>query len=329
MAFFKPIQSGLKQAKVSFDLGPYVNAYQQGRNSPQYQQIRAELFTQLTGVVGDLHWEDILNKATEGLEIEEAENIRNSPAAEMIDYSFVEILKNSLDEALAGYYETEGERPASITLTIDIDNETNPNQVSIKITDSGRGFPDDFLAQVQTAEARDAYIHESGSFSQKAEHDDRAESFGGRGRGLRIFAAAEQNLTLDTSGIYEDTRADPPPTIASSLMFDNQLDDEGHIIGAEIILTTPMPSRGATPVSIAETGTIAGISSDNEADNEIQRIKQRVQNIKGKLSSITNRLEEGGTPPTTGLPPMLDVDFDDDDSDNDRSDDDNFSPRNQ
>jgi hypothetical protein len=231
---------------ITLDLSLYIETYEKayGVSRPvgpeqddaitQFERLTIEMYGQLEGVLGQIHWIDALDLATQNLEQSQKDDIAQSPAARMMDNSFIEIIKNSMDECVSRYYDSNHSVKPMMQLGLDVDNTSNPDQVLIQITDAGRGFPDSFLSKVNTQQNRDTYVNTSRG-SQKQKQMDRPPLFGGQGRGLRILIAAEDGDVLERSGkrIHRFTKPE-----VSSIEFDNIIDTSGHVQGAQITVTT-------------------------------------------------------------------------------------------
>ena len=275
--YFTLTANHVKQATLTVDLASYVEAHREhGRQSPEYQTIRNDLVNYTSVLLAGGLWMSIREALTEGLEEDEKNAIENTPANKMLENNFTEILKNSIDVALDDYYESGKE--AHVTLGIDIDNTTSPDLTAISITDSGSGFPKAFRDKVETLEGRTRYMQEEEG-SKKRARPDRAEYFGGRGLGLRHFAANEQGLLLE----FANTRKMDETPKEANLCFRNGTDATGQITGAQIVLTTSnvyQPKtvvmrealqaerdKGPSPVSVAHSG-LGGLQIDTEFDDD-------------------------------------------------------------
>lgn len=185
---------------LSINLQAYVDSFY--RNETQYKQLQKELIQQVTGFDATSFWYDMLEMAIkDGVDEELAAVIRESPASKFLDESFIEIVKNGMDELLLGCSQ-EGKSPQlDLNLRIDL-TEMEHNRIGMIITDNGRGFSPSFLSKIKTAENIKHYIDHKGSGKQTfnenpaaLESDDEAEMgvfpalFGGAGRGLRILMA--------------------------------------------------------------------------------------------------------------------------------------------
>ncbi|MDF1683353.1 MAG: hypothetical protein P1U36_01725 [Legionellaceae bacterium] len=239
------------QVDITLNLSFYIEAYEKAygyQRSPgksqadaiaKFKQQSLELSGQLTGLTGQMHWLDALRLATEDWEPSQQDAVAQSPAARMMDNSFIEIIKNSMDEVISMHYDSTPRKPPIIQLTLKIDNTSYSNQISIQITDSGRGFPDSFLDKINTPSRRATYVNASRG-SNKTTHHDRPPLFGGQGRGLRILIADENGDALERSGQRVHRFIKPE---ISSVEFINALDAFGHCRGARITVTTSIEPR--------------------------------------------------------------------------------------
>jgi len=233
---------------ITLDLAPYINAYEKAHNpnvraphrqaiaAAAFDELKTDIYDQLDGISGQMHWLDALTLATQTLDKTLQAAIEASPAVDMMENSFIEIIKNSMDEAVSSHYESNQE--PIIKLSLEIDHASHPDLISIQITDSGHGFPETFLEKVNTPEARDTYVNTSRG-SNREKHSDRPPLFGGQGRGLRILIADEDGDVLEHSErIHRFTKPD-----VSTVELSNAEDGDGHIKGAQITLTTSIQPR--------------------------------------------------------------------------------------
>ncbi|MDF1683354.1 MAG: hypothetical protein P1U36_01730 [Legionellaceae bacterium] len=304
---------------ITLDLSSYINAYEKAYGSQisesddqtktvaEFKKISHNIHKQLDGISGQIHWIDALEIATHNLEPSHQDAVAASPAARMMDNSFIEIIKNSMDECVTKYYDSNKVAKPCIQLAMDIDNTSNPEQVSIQITDSGRGFPDAFLHKVSTPSNRDTYVNTSRG-SPKEKCKNRPPLFGGQGRGLRILIADEEGDMLGHLGqrIHRFTK----PEI-SSVEFNNLMDINGHVQGAQITVTTSIEPR-------------------EDLSLRIHKIKEQLQDNRRSNATPSPTDSVATTHESTSSrdsPPMLDLGFlDDEDQDEDFDDDNNFSP---
>lgn len=295
---------------ITLDLSLYIETYEKAYGGrlvgpeqddaiTQFELLTIEIYRQLEGVLGQMHWLDALDLATQNLEQSQKDDIAQSPAARMMDNSFIEIIKNSMDECVSRYYDSNHSVKPMMQLGLDVDNTSNPDQVLIQITDAGRGFPDSFLSKVSTQQNRDTYVNTSRG-SQKQKQMDRPPLFGGQGRGLRILIAAEDGDVLERSGqrIHRFTKPE-----VSSVEFDNIIDTSGHVQGAQITVTTSIEPQKTANIkeqlhSVMRVGATPSPSGSEATTNE---------------SPSSSR----------GSPPMLDLGFLDDEEEEEGN---RFSP---
>ena len=226
----------INSVKVTIDMRPYIVAYQEyklkqylgnsKRNEKEvYFNLKDKLRNRLTGLSGDLLWEQVLELATDGLSSTEIEIIRSSPASSFMDNSFVEIIKNAMDEAILGYYQSL--HNPRIELHINLDVQTDPHNISITIDDTGRGFSRKFLGNVATPDKRHHYVEQTNRTSRDAHPTDIPELFGGANRGLRILMAACEGDELEKAGVRNSKYVKPE---ISDIVFRNKTDGSGAII---------------------------------------------------------------------------------------------------
>ncbi|MDF1828138.1 MAG: hypothetical protein P1U39_07645 [Legionellaceae bacterium] len=276
---------------ITLDLSAYIEAFETaGRVT--FKNVSEDIHAQLTGIPGQMHWEEALSLATQHLTPEQHDAIENSPAAKMMNNSFIEIIKNSMDESIAKYYDSNRREKPRIQLALDLDT-SNPKQISIQITDSGRGFPSSFLDNVSTQKNRDTYVNTSRG-SDKEKKRDRPPLFGGQGRGLRILIAEEEGDVLERSG--KRTRRFTKPEI-SSVEFNNVTDQYGRVQGAQITVTTSLEPREMLSWKA------------NKIKQQLQQ-EMRENATPSPTDSIATTHESIGS--SRGPTPMLDLEFLDD-----------------
>ncbi len=235
--------------ELHFDLTKYVRAFDKemsakgeaakAQAAKEFNEIFASIHFSFEGLSGATYWERALTMATEGLTPDQISATKASPAADMMENSFIEIVKNSIGEAIERYYDSNKTIPAEITLSLDIDATTHADKVVIQVTDSGRGFRDkEFLEKLNTEKGQKDYVDKShGSVRRRLL--DRPPLFGGQGRGLRILIADKDGDALEESGrVHRFTK----PQV-SRIAFGNVLDESGGIKGAQITLTTSIEPR--------------------------------------------------------------------------------------
>ena len=177
---------------IALNLQPYIDSHnaKDEKGCKRYREVFSEV---IQGAGGSIFWQETLDTAIktaikEGrLNTEDAAFIEHSPACEFMKSSFVEIMKNVMDEAILGHYH-EG-RNAQIEMHLNIDI-SSPDQITLTISDTGRGFLPTFLAKNATTEGKEAYIKETGSHKAPSADKKLPKLFGGAGLGLRILMAA-------------------------------------------------------------------------------------------------------------------------------------------
>ncbi len=233
-----PIQPGV--AVVTVDMGPYVDAYrdyqtkkrerimsqtQEKQVALEYTTIRATLADSVNGLSGGLLWERFIEEATLGLSETRAQTIKTAPAAEFMRNSFVELVKNIMDEAVLGYSPIAH---SPIELKMTIDDETDPDAITLTFEDTGRGFPNDFLRKTATPSEMEMYIDEAGSKKKAEKQSDSPTLFGGAGRGLRMLMAnVVYGDDLVKAGVREPRYIKPE---VSAITFDNIPDGTGAVM---------------------------------------------------------------------------------------------------
>lgn len=235
---------------IIVDISAYIHAFEKAyltdlpaENNQhaikEFKKLSHKIESELTGLSGELHWLDALSLATQNLNPKQQEVIKKSPAADMMNVSFIEIIKNSIDECIARHYDSNGSASLWMQLSLVIDSTSIPDQVSIQITDTGRGFSPRFLDNVSTPAKRHAYINTSGG-SDKVKRGNRAPLFGGQGRGLRILMTDEAGDVLVRTGHCIHRFIKPA---VSSVKFDNLTDENSQVLGARITVTTSLEPR--------------------------------------------------------------------------------------
>ena len=305
---------------ITLNLSRYIKAYEkaygsdvavgheQANAADDFNKLSLEMYQRLDGVSGQIYWINALSLATQHLGKTEQDACKASPAANMMDNSFIEIIKNSMDEAISSYYDNNKKHEPIIQLSLEIDNATKPGQLSIQITDSGHGFPQAFLDKINTEKVRDTYVSTTRG-SDKEKHSDRPPLFGGQGRGLRILIADAAGDILKRSG--ERTKRYTKPEV-SSVEFNNAVDIHGHIQGAKITVTTSIEPR----VELAEK--VQKIKEQQRAERRAHETSSPADSVATTHESVSSRSQT----------PELYLDFtDDDDFETYLENDDTFSPK--
>jgi hypothetical protein len=173
---------------LTIDLRSYVDSFDIG-DKETASRIRRDLSNLVSGFNGSLFLDEMFQKAISGKDLSDKDiaDIRVSPAYLFMVDSLVEIIKNTMDEALLGHYENGLEAKLNLTINFDI---SSPENIILTLTDNGRGFSDPFLRQVSTPIKMTEYLDQVGS-QKKNRKDDifMPPLFGGAGKGLRILMA--------------------------------------------------------------------------------------------------------------------------------------------
>ncbi|MDF1677596.1 MAG: hypothetical protein P1U32_02745 [Legionellaceae bacterium] len=349
--FFVMESNGPGLVDFHFDLTKYVRAFDK-KMSAKGQAAKAqaahefnEIFTGIhfsfEGLSGATYWERAFTIATQGLTPEQISATQASPAADMMENSFIELIKNSIGEAIERYYDSNKTIPAGITLSLHIDATTHPDKVVIQVTDSGRGFRNQaFLEKLSTEQGQKDYVDKSHGSVRNRSHD-RPPLFGGQGRGLRILIADTDGDALEEGGrVHRFTKPE-----VSRVVFGNALNERGGIRGAQITLITSIEPRenlsvkaynfkdeaqeikrslSESPVSEATTVESSEVSldldisfmDDGEEDNQ-----ERFQGDSPTLSPVQRKQFK------SGFIGEKDTDQEGFSSDEEGDDDDFFSPR--
>ncbi len=281
---------------IKLDLKDYVRAFDakmsaegsatEAQAAKAFNMEFKKIYDSLDGLLGATIWMDVLDEATHALPEEQRHAIEKSPAATMMSESFLELLKNSVGEAIERYYDSGKEIPAEITLSLDIDTASNPREVVMQVTDSGRGFRNKaFLEEINTEQGQKDYVDKSHG-SERAIPSDRPPLFGGQGRGLRILIADKDGDALEESGRVK--RYEKPEV--SHIAFGNARDERGHIKGAQITLTTSIEPRELLV-------------------NKALDYKESMQNIRQDVSASPTTSSEATTEKGTETPSMFDLDM--------------------
>ncbi len=247
------------------NLEPYITSYKAG-DDDEHLSHRKALENTCSGIAGTELWTTMLNAAlNKAVDIGELSTskrleIQKSPVSEFMIDSFVEIVKNLLDEAILGHYEN-GKEP-QLELTIHIDN-SDPDYIMLTIKDNGRGFPSEFLEKNSTLDGKEAYILETGSTKKPTKvkttieagvHKDLSRHttppmlFGGAGLGLRILMAGVLHGDILTGPGHLKSKYEKP--LISEISLGNREDGSGALIQ----ITTsrrPLQEKAETPTEIS------------------------------------------------------------------------------
>ena len=241
----QPKDGGIS-SKMTINLQPYINSFKE-KDMEAHALYKENLSSKVKGLTGETLWEDMLKAATnaassKGLSPDDTKLIENSPACTYMRRSFVEIVKNVMDEAVLGAYEAG--RKAQLELDLNIDM-SSPGRIELTVRDNGRGFSSGFLEKTSTPANRDAYIMET-STNKSRNDEDKPALFGGAGLGLRILMAQTEGDMLEGPG--KRTTLYEKPAI-SEIALSN-----GPNGGAEIRVTTsPAPLQEKAFKATSET----------------------------------------------------------------------------
>ena len=241
--------SGSGKALMTIDMQPYIQAYLDFREKlsrdmsedeirdirRDYDQAKKKFNDPVIGVNGQYLWVEFFKEATQGFSPERIKEIENSPAVMYMQVNFVEIVKNCMDEAILNY-DPHTYRPMRLEVTLD--DETDPNHITLMLADTGRGFPDSFLDQTSSVSSKEAYIQKVGSKKLDAKKDvfdmqgnDKNNElcmFGGAGRGLRMLMTnVMYGDELHESGVRQPKYIKPE---ISEISFSNKVVGSGAVI---------------------------------------------------------------------------------------------------
>ncbi|HBI22329.1 MAG TPA: hypothetical protein DDY37_07100 [Legionella sp.] len=230
-------------AMLSVDLAPYVAAYHRSAND--YIAIRNALIHALTEFSGYELWNKMIEHASIGLPLEKANEVLESSIHAVLQEQFVEVIKNSMDEAIKQHYMNGRSLTVEIVLTLDV---SDPNHLTATLTDNGPGFHPAFLKATETPENQMRYIDSTEKNKEKRPHLHQAELFGGRGRGLRILFADFLNGDALESRYKKRHHTDRPPSTI-------QLHNDSITGGAALTLTTVSKALSNTLLQAEQKAT--------------------------------------------------------------------------
>jgi hypothetical protein len=197
-----PSEDHVASSVIEVDLTQYIESIEKKIIAPtpehieQYEQS-FQLYAQLVEpIVGELHWMNWFSKAVEGSQLSAAtiQQLKQCPAYKILaDISTTEILKNAMDECLFAYFSPHSiHKSKRVQLVMAI--HVLDDQFCFEFTDSGRGFPDGFLARVQDNSHKAEYLCQSDSHRRHDSQDSELlfKSFGGHGIGLRELISLVQ-----------------------------------------------------------------------------------------------------------------------------------------
>ena len=237
--FFK-IEKGISPLSsiLHIDLGAYITSFYEENLQLLHESLSANLIEQISGINGDLLWKEVLDTAlsnnARGANIA---TITASPACQFLSESFIELVKNVMDEGLLS--ETSH---LQLQFSIDISQK---DTIGMRVEDNGPGFSREFLLNTQSLLAQKAYLRKKGSDKHPSNSSDEEleeailppspRLFGGTGRGLRNLIA---RVTFDDSLMGKDKYATwCKKPIVSEISFSNRFGMPGAIIDIKTSLT--------------------------------------------------------------------------------------------
>ena len=164
---------------LHIDLTPYIETFT--KDQERHAAYGRELHSAFIGLSSAVYWQTMLSAATQGLADTTIEIIEASPANIFMRESFVEILKNVMDEAILHWVKDKSPPILNLTLSIALDID----QITLTLCDDGRGFPMAFLSKVNSRTTQLDYLKNK-STSDKIRMDESIPTlFGGASKGLR------------------------------------------------------------------------------------------------------------------------------------------------
>jgi hypothetical protein len=154
--------------------------------------------------------------------------IAASAAGVYMSQSFIELVKNSMDQIVLSAKE-----PPDCVVQLDVLIEFVEENIRMTFSDNGGGFSEEFMRKINDEGERKSYIDENGS--TKLKKTTRAELFGGAGKGLRILCSyIEYGDKLTGRGSRESAYTKPD---ISTISLENNTDARGNQ-GATIVVET-------------------------------------------------------------------------------------------
>ncbi len=130
-----------REAKLEINLSDYIDAIEEltstssGEARQRLNNMKADLARGLSHYNAQNLWETMLSQATSSLHELDVSTIRSAPLNQFMKISFAELAKNTIDAAILN-----GQK--EITLTLNIDDQSDPNNITMTIQDNGCGFSD-------------------------------------------------------------------------------------------------------------------------------------------------------------------------------------------
>ena len=285
--------SGKGRAVMSIDLRLYTQTYLtyqaalQRREDPvqlaylkqKFQNLRDGFSHCISGVVGSLLWGQMLEHATVGFSKSRMSTLETTPAVAFLEEHFIELVKNIMDESVLGYNPLDS-RP--ITLSMAIDDFSDPDNITLMFEDTGRGFSAAFLEKTTTIAAKEAYIQAHARMKKPIQSNVHPPLFGGEGRGLRMLMANIMYGDDLVSPGHREHRYTRPET--SEIIFENKFNEPGAVI---LITTSKNPLETKENTLDDETKSVL---------LELPHARQTLQtpfNIKKELRILQNNSPEG------------------------------------
>ena len=192
---------GSCRAELKIDLTQYKQA-----RSPQFdssakvmllEESERELLTYLSSFHAPMFWQNMLKQATLGLEEKHKKMIQQAPVSKILEKNFIELVKNTLDVAIM----TDS---LTISLFMEIDYKSHNEQLTVRLYDTGNGFPLALIDKLSTKEGCRDYMDDKGSNKKSA------SLTGGAGKGLRRLLAMMNGEEYKTFERYSDDEYDKP-----------------------------------------------------------------------------------------------------------------------
>lgn len=152
------------KAILSADIKNFIEAYYNCDNEKNPNIEYAKLFTELSNAAGQLLWTNVFNIVCFNFETEMVSTIQNSLIFKVMSGSFIEIIKNSIDEHVLA-----GNNYIEIKITL----EYHQDLINMTFTDNGRGFPETFLLKTANINSIEHYIKGSKSDNPKQIHQNK------------------------------------------------------------------------------------------------------------------------------------------------------------
>ena len=229
-----------------------------------YKHERHEFELELMGLQGSSHWGRIKEMLSEQCCLEspienqlyislikrETQEPTLPLAVESLDYSFIELLKNSIDAKRKQYL---GNVADTTMLEMDIAFILDGLNITVTISDNAGGFTDFYIKEFSENIQSKAYKYKT-HFSEKRHYDE--FSLGGAGRGMNILC----NFIMDGEQLMKPglSRKDYSDTEGFTAIH---IDNNTNTRGAKITLHSPITPF--TPFVLCREDSFSGISREN------------------------------------------------------------------